>query len=263
MAQSRTSRRQQQDQRRARLEAVRERERRRNRRYSILIIGGALTISALVLGLTAYSIAHRHHASAFTAGSISPTRPVGTHSTAVGAFAVDRTAASPIVGAVVYRGVVSRQVIGPVAYANASTPPVGGAASATVLNCGTYDQAVPNENAVADLANGAVWIAYRPTLPAPEVASLKKIVKSYGGPYSYVDLAPYSWLTSPIAVTAWGVQLTVDSAADTRIKAFVKQYRHGTQSPHPNGTCGPSGGTGSPEGTVSVTPSVTPTVLSS
>ncbi len=42
----------------------------------------------------------------------------------------------------------------------AQTPPVGGDHNAVWLNCGIYDQPVPDENAVHALEHGAVWVTY-------------------------------------------------------------------------------------------------------
>src|SRR4051794_4886664 len=44
-------------------------------------------------------------------------------------------------------------------------PPVGGAHAAVWLNCGIYDQPVPNENAVHSMEHGAAWFTYQPDLP--------------------------------------------------------------------------------------------------
>src|SRR5438093_3047791 len=55
---------------------------------------------------------------------------------------------------------------GPVAYS--VTPPIGGDHSARWMNCGVYSQPVPSERAVHNLEHGAVWITYRPDLPAAD-----------------------------------------------------------------------------------------------
>jgi len=86
----------------------------------------------------------------------------------------------------------------PVKYAQ--TPPVGGDHNPTWLNCGIYDQPVPNENAVHDLEHGAVWITYRPDLPADQVAELQKLARSQ----TYITLSPYDGLSTPVVASAWG-----------------------------------------------------------
>ncbi len=53
------------------------------------------------------------------------------------------------------------------------TPPAGGPHNAAWQNCGTYNNPIANENAVHSLEHGAVWITYRPDLPAEAVEQLK------------------------------------------------------------------------------------------
>lgn len=122
------------------------------------------------------------------------------------------------------------------------TPPVGGPHDPQWLNCGVYDQPVPNENAVHDLEHGAVWITYRPNLPARQVAKLKDVV----GDRTYLDLSPYPGLPAPVVVSAWGKQLQLPSANDPRLEKFIRAYRQGPQTPEPGATC--TGGIGNPAG---------------
>jgi hypothetical protein len=124
-------------------------------------------------------------------------------------------------------------------------PPAGGAHNPVQLNCGIYTQAVPNENAVHSLEHGAVWITYRPTLLADQVAALQQLVKSnYVGTERYLILSPYAGLPSPIVVSAWGAQLSVDVASDSRLVDFIHHFAGGGQGGEPGGEC--TGGVGSP-----------------
>ena len=66
-------------------------------------------------------------------------------------------------------------VPGPVTYA--VTPPVGGPHNAIWMNAGVYTKPVPSERAVHNLEHGAVWITYRPNLPADQVAQLVDFFK--------------------------------------------------------------------------------------
>jgi hypothetical protein len=59
--------------------------------------------------------------------------------------------------------------------------------------------------------------------------------KVEGQPYSF--MSPYPGQDSPIVLTAWGVQLGVDSADDPRIDEFLTTYRAGAQTPEPGATC--------------------------
>lgn len=120
----------------------------------------------------------------------------------------------------------------------AETPPAGGPHNAMWQNCGVYDQPLYNEYAVHSLEHGAVWITYRPDLPASEVTALKDLVD--GRPYTL--LSPYPGLSSPIAMSAWNAQLTADSAADERLVPFLDKYEQGATAPERGAAC--SGGYG-------------------
>ena len=138
-------------------------------------------------------------------------------------------------------------VAGPVAYS--VTPPVGGDHSPIWLNCGVYDQPVPNERAVHDLEHGAVWITYQPSLPVTEVRQLQAFEarQSLVGATAsrYVDVSPYPSLSSPIVISSWGFQLRVSSPTDPRLQRFVDTFRaSSTYAPEPGGEC--TGGLGTP-----------------
>ena len=120
------------------------------------------------------------------------------------------------------------------------SPPVGGAHSAVWQNCGAYDQPVRNENAVHSLEHGAVWITYRPDLPAADVAALR----AFASGQTHVLVSPYPGLSTPVAATAWGAQLFIDNARDPKLADFVRTYQEGQQTPEPGAPC--SGGTGTP-----------------
>ena len=129
-----------------------------------------------------------------------------------------------------------------VVYEDVSLPPVGGVHSPRWQNCGIYDQPVEVKNAVHSMEHGAVWIAYNPSLPAEEVNALRNVV----GEQSYLLLTPYPNLDGNVVLTAWGVQLQVDSAIDERVSQFIDQYRLGPQTPEFGAAC--DGGVGSPIG---------------
>jgi hypothetical protein len=126
----------------------------------------------------------------------------------------------------------------PVKYADSTElPPTGGSHNSAWENCGVYTQAVANEHAVHSLEHGAVWITYKPDLPADQV----KVLASYASTNGYVLVSPYPGLAAPITLQAWGRQLKVDSASDSRIKKFVDGYAQGPQTPEKGSAC--SGGT--------------------
>lgn len=125
-------------------------------------------------------------------------------------------------------------------YSGQELPPVGGIHSGVWQNCGIYDQPVEAKNAVHSMEHGAVWVTYHPELPAGDVESLQDAVR--GQPF--VLLSPYPELRSPIVMTAWGIQLELDSAGDSRIDDFINRYQRGPQTPEPGAPC--SDGAGSP-----------------
>jgi Protein of unknown function (DUF3105) len=139
----------------------------------------------------------------------------------------------------------ANHVTTPVTYPQ--TPPAGGNHSPVWINCGIYPTPVPNENAVHDLEHGAVWITYVPTLPAADVATLARYVRSQDAddPDPHVLLSPYPGLPAPVVVSAWATQLRLTGADDPRLPLFVTTYLRGAQAPEANETC--SGGIGTPD----------------
>jgi putative peptide zinc metalloprotease protein len=120
-------------------------------------------------------------------------------------------------------------------------PPVGGPHAPIWLNCGFYTSPVLPEYAVHSLEHGAVWITYRPDLPAAQVASLRQLARGH----PYVIVSPYSGLSAPVVASAWGSQLALDSVDDARLMQFVRAFERGSQTPEPTAPC--SGGVGQPE----------------
>jgi hypothetical protein len=70
-------------------------------------------------------------------------------------------------------------------------------------------------------------------LPAEEVNILRDIVQGQ----SYLLMSPYPNLDGNVVLTAWGVQLQVDSATDGRVAQFIEQYRLGPQTPEFGAAC--------------------------
>jgi len=249
---NKTSRKQLQVERKARLEAIRKEQRRRERRKTAVVIGGAVAVGAVVIAAVGVTLANRNHAnSKLTSISIAPAEPSG-QAIPASPGTKDTSKKSTIAGVTVWTGLSRSHVQTPVTYAQ--VPPVGGQHNATWLNCGIYAQPVPNVNAVHDLEHGAVWVTYQPNLAAPDVQRLRTLARSYGMSSDtsptpgYVDLSPYPGLPSKVVASAWGVQLNLDSATDPRLKKFIDAYRHGPQTPEQGSAC--TGGVGSPAGTV-------------
>lgn len=119
-------------------------------------------------------------------------------------------------------------------------PPVGGVHTPTWLTCGIYNQPVDTVLALHSMEHGAVWISYQPDLAAEEVAALRSVAQGD----NFVLMTPYEGLASEVVLTAWGVQLELDSASDERVEQFVSRYRN--QGPELGATC--SNGVGVPTG---------------
>ena len=129
---------------------------------------------------------------------------------------------------------------GPVEYEQ--TPPVGGAHNPIWQNAAFYEEPVQNETAVHTLEHGAVWITYSPDLPQEGKDRIRELVEGQ----DCVMASPYPDLPggSPIVASAWGKQLTVESADDPALENFIQYYRRGPQTPEPNASC--TGGTAEP-----------------
>ncbi len=105
----------------------------------------------------------------------------------------------------------------------AESPPIGGPHSPIWADCsGTvYPNQIANENAVHDLEHGAVWITYKPGLPSDQLDVLTKLASGQ----DYTILTPYAGLKTNVSLQAWGYQLFVDKATDSRVKRFIKALR--------------------------------------
>jgi hypothetical protein len=194
------------------------------RRLWPAIAAGVVVVLLVGLVALAISIANRPSTVGSGSGSGSGSLPPGTQT-------FDEPNHSHVAGLVTYDRV----------------PPAGGPHNAVQLNCGIYTQPVPKENAVHSLEHGAVWITYRPTLAADEIAILTKLVSSnYVGTEKYLVLSPYAGIPSPIVASAWGAQLGVDQASDPRLADFIHYYAGGGQGGERGAQC--TGGVGTPAG---------------
>ncbi|MFO7540598.1 MAG: DUF3105 domain-containing protein [Chloroflexota bacterium] len=121
-------------------------------------------------------------------------------------------------------------------------PPAGGIHNDTWQTCGIYDEPVLPEHAIHSMEHGAIWITYHPDLPENQVNQLQSMVRGQ----TFILLSPYPDQDAPIALTAWGLQVTVESASDNRIPRFIERYRLGPQTIERGATC--NGGVGTPLG---------------
>ncbi|MGW8887071.1 DUF3105 domain-containing protein [Streptomyces sp. NPDC055749] len=129
-------------------------------------------------------------------------------------------------------------VAGEVKYA--MKPPVGGDHNQAWLNCDgvVYEKAVQDVNAVHSLEHGSVWVTYSGKADAADVRKLASRVEKT--PFSL--MSPYEDQAGAIMLSAWGKQVTVDSADDRRVAQFFAKYVQGPQTPEPGAPC--TGGIG-------------------
>ena len=136
-------------------------------------------------------------------------------------------------GTVRFDGLTSSVVPGPVDYE--LRPPAGGPHAALLQECGVYRVPVTDENAVASLATGAIWIAYNPEIAASDIELLEEVALGE----REVILAPYPGLNAPVIATAWGVQLVLDDPRDRRVPLFMTVYANQDSAPDPTARCVP------------------------
>lgn len=192
--------------RQRKLEEFRKREAKSRRNRRIAIWSGAIA-AAVVVGLLITSIVLTPQAANYTAG--------GEGATIEGVETFENT---------------SNHVEGVVDYPQ--TPPAGGEHNPAWLNCGVYDQPVPNENAVHSLEHGAIWVTYDPSLSDADLETLKSQL-----PSTYVVLSPFDDLPSPIVLSGWNTQLQIEDADDPRIPEFLEEYWQSQNVPEPGALC--------------------------
>jgi Protein of unknown function (DUF3105) len=127
---------------------------------------------------------------------------------------------------------------GPIQYPQ--SPPVGGDHIPPPVwqQCmgNVYEQQIPNEHAVHSMEHGAVWVTYRPDLPAGDVKKLTDKIKGK----QYTMISPYEGLDHKVSLQAWGYQLKLDDVNDSRIDDFIGALAKNAAI-EPGATC--SGGT--------------------
>ncbi len=119
-------------------------------------------------------------------------------------------------------------------------PPTGGNHNAVPQQCAVYAEPIAPEHAVHSMEHGAVWITYAPSLAERDVQQLTETV---GGDPSLL-LSPLPGQDSPIKLSAWGRQLSVDTVGDRRVDEFVRAYRNGRTTPERGASCAGNNTTG-------------------
>ncbi|GAA4805348.1 DUF3105 domain-containing protein [Nocardioides caeni] len=112
------------------------------------------------------------------------------------------------------------------------SPPVGGEHAPVWLECGVYDEELPEVNVVHDLEHGTVWITYREDLV--DDAGIDQLGDQL--PDNGI-LSPYAGQDAPVVITVWGRQLALDGPDDSRIPLFIEEYGAGDTAPEPFASC--------------------------
>lgn len=114
-----------------------------------------------------------------------------------------------------------------------ATPPVGGAHSPTWQNCGFFTAPVKDEAAVHSLEHGAAWFTWQGSLNSSQRAFIEQLVDGN----AWILASPYPEQEAPYTLTAWGLQLTLDSFERDAIEWFLTTYANGEQTPEPGAPC--------------------------
>lgn len=112
-------------------------------------------------------------------------------------------------------------------------PPAGGPHHPAWQQCGVYTSPIASEHAVHSLEHGAIWITYSSDLPQDQIDKLADITRRS----THRLLSPFEGLESPIVLSAWGYQLRLDNADDSRLMDFILKYEQGPQTPEPGASC--------------------------
>ncbi|MFF3453744.1 DUF3105 domain-containing protein [Streptomyces sp. NPDC002730] len=199
--------------RRARIEEMRRAEQSRERRNRIITIG----ISAVVVaGLVGFGVFALNKESDKKEQKVAEAKAPITGEKSWNAKKLGRTH-------------VTKTVTYPM------KPPVGGDHNQVWMNCNgdVYKEPIPDMNAVHSLEHGAVWVTYNDKAPAADVTKLGEKVKKT----PYTLMSPVKDQSGAIMLSAWGKQVTVDSADDPRVNQFFTKYVQGTQTPEPGAAC--------------------------
>jgi Protein of unknown function (DUF3105) len=99
-------------------------------------------------------------------------------------------------------------------------PPIGGKHAGIWQNCGIYEAEIRNETAVHALEHGAVWISYKPDLAETDKIKLRQMALNK----PYILLSPLASQDANLILSAWEVQLKLNSLDDAKVEDFLKKY---------------------------------------
>ncbi|MEV6160325.1 DUF3105 domain-containing protein [Streptomyces sp. NPDC052052] len=214
--------------RRTRIEQMRNADRARDRRNRVLAISLSVLVVAGLVGFGSYLVLDKSEAS-------ETKHTAEAEDAKASAAEQKKLAAEPIEGLKTWdteklgRDHVTTTVTYPM------KPPVGGDHNPVWMNCDgeVYKKAIPDMNAVHSLEHGSVWVTYTDKASDADVAKLAERV----GRTPYSLMSPYQDQAGTITLSAWGNQVSVDSADDRRVDRFFAKFVQGSQTPEPGAAC--------------------------
>jgi hypothetical protein len=117
------------------------------------------------------------------------------------------------------------------------TPPVGGNHAPAWQTCAFYDKPIYKEAGTHSLEHGAVWITFKPDIPAAEIEKIRALTEQPETLASPWDEANDGTLPAPIVVSAWGAQVGVNSIDSAAVADFIDTYREAASSPEAGVPC--------------------------
>ncbi|MET7856361.1 DUF3105 domain-containing protein [Streptomyces sp. NPDC005318] len=219
--------------RRTRIEQMRKADRARDRRNVVLAIGLSVAVVAGLVGFGTYMLLEKSEAA-------DKKETAAVQDAKAAAADKEKLAAEPIKGLKTWdaKKLTRNHVTTTVTYP--MKPPVGGDHNPVWMNCDgeVYKKAIPDMSAVHSLEHGSVWVTYTDKASDADVAKLADRV----GRTPYSLMSPYQDQAGTIILSAWGNQVTVDSADDRRVDQFFAKFVQGAQTPEPGASC--TGGQG-------------------
>ena len=87
-----------------------------------------------------------------------------------------------------------------------------------------YDQEIPDMNVIHNLEHGGIYIAYRPDLPADQVAKIKSLfTKPFSDPKftpTKAIIAPRAASNSPIILSSWNRNMKLEFFDEAKMKEY-------------------------------------------
>lgn len=103
----------------------------------------------------------------------------------------------------------------------ATQPPVSGPHAGQPAVCGVHNTQIDDAVQVHSLEHGAVAINYDPTVDPEDIAAIEELTRGYD---ENVLSAPYAGMETPLAVSAWGYLMRLDTLDEEAITGFIDEF---------------------------------------